>query len=158
MGRDKNVSAPHFRQVYLLLLAGKVESDQVTLSLELAYINETVIGDTLHRRIAPNCKSGSRATNLEKCMCQGEHRVGVMALYSDIRLFVVAGDRKPGVDIGRTEASIGTLIPLHWRALWIAAKAQTGEILLPGVLYALRWDFDVVHPNLVTIVECWRTA
>src|SRR5258708_23829795 len=50
------------------------------------------------------------------------------------------------------------VVPLHRGALWIAARAYARQPLLPRVLYRLRGNVDIMHADLVTVIQGWRAV
>ena len=69
---------------------------------------------------------------------------------------VVGSQRQPGSDL--TEARVGTVVPLHRRALGVTPAAETGQAPLHRVLDRLGRNRHVLHADLVALVQRRRAA
>ena len=74
-----------------------------------------------------------------------------------MRLHVPGGrvrrDRQPGPHAWTREPCVRATVPRHRGPLGIAAEAESGNVLAPGVLRELGRDRDVLHPELVAVVD-----
>src|SRR3954470_6467957 len=95
------------------------------------------------RRLAP--------TQRDQRAIEREHRAPVRALNLHVDLAVIAREREPRITFG--EARVLARVPLHRRALWIAAEAEARHVFLPRVAHALYRNRHVGHADFLALID-----
>ena len=115
-----------------MLLVREIERNQNPLSGRAPRVDEAFVRHSVDRGVIADGQGRMRFAQLQQFVGQVQDRLWIGLLDRDVACLVVRREWEPGRDALRREAGVRRRVPLHRRALRVAAHADAGNAQAPG--------------------------